>query len=61
MQLKKGDIVTIKETNRNNTHPAGTKAVVILTCESESRPYYCKAVEGQTTYWYSLDELSIIN
>ena len=59
--MEKGDHVIIKETNRNNTHPAGTKAEIILICEFESRPYYCQTLEGRTCYWYSKDELSIID
>lgn len=47
-------------TDHGVRHPKGTLVEVKLICEREpdSRPYYCQAVEGNTAYWYSANELA---
>lgn len=57
--MRKGEhyIVT---TNHGTRHPVGTEVVVleITSKEVNPYPYYCRAVQGQTCYWYHEDELS---
>lgn len=52
--LKVGDLVCVIETNRNNTHPAGTIVEILLVSKDENdpKPYYAKSVEGKSCYWY---------
>ena len=47
-------------TNSGVRHPVGTLVEVNLICEGDpdGKPYYCQAVEGNTAYWYSADELA---
>ena len=54
--LKKGDMAIVKDIDRNNVHPAGTKVEVMLVMSGE-RGYYCKTTEGMTAYNYSESEL----
>ena len=48
-------------TNSGVRHPVGTLVEVNIICEGaeDKMPYYCQAVEGNTAYWYSEDELAI--
>lgn len=47
-------------THRGSRHPVGTEVVVTVMTDParNERPYYCKAVQGNTEYWYSEDELT---
>ncbi len=51
--MRKGEhyIVTSEEGSR---HPVGTEVVVIdmVNLNLTDKPYYCKAVQGNTCYWY---------
>lgn len=51
--MRKGEhyIVTSEEGSR---HPVGTEVVVIdmVNPNLTDKPYYCKAVQGNTCYWY---------
>jgi hypothetical protein len=50
----------IVTTDHGVRHPKGTLVEIKLICKGveDDRPYYCQAVEGNTTYWYSGDELA---
>lgn len=41
-------------------HPVGTEVVVIdmVNPVTNTRPYYCQAVQGSTCYWYEGDALA---
>ena len=47
-------------TNHGVRHPVGTLVEVKIIGKgiADTRPYYCKAVEGESCYWYGPDEIS---
>lgn len=58
--LKAGDLAVVKEINRNNVHPAGTRVKVIVVT-SGNRGIYCQSIEGKTAYNYGESELEKVN
>jgi hypothetical protein len=56
--LKVNDLVCVTETNRNNTHPAGTVVEILLVSKNKDdpKPYYAKSVDGASCYWYRRDK-----
>ena len=56
--MKKGEhYIVISEAG--SRHPVGTEVVVIHVnpSETDSKPYYCKAAQGKTCYWYGKSDL----
>ena len=47
-------------TDRGVRHPIGTlvEVKIVGTGIADNRPYYCKAVEGESCYWYGPDEVA---
>lgn len=50
----------IVTTNHGVRHPVGTlvEVKIIGSGVADTKPYYCQAVEGNTAYWYSDDEIA---
>ena len=48
-------------TDEGVRHPVGTlvEVKIIGTGIADNRPFYCKAVDGETCYWYGKDDLSV--
>lgn len=57
--MRVGDRMIVT-TNHGVRHPAGTlvEVKIIGSGVADTKPYYCKAVEGETCYWYGLDEIA---
>lgn len=46
--------------HRGTKHPVGTLVTIeeSVSPQNNREPYYCKAVDGNTAYWYGADELA---
>jgi len=56
--LKVGNRAIVRDINRNNVHPPGTRVKVLAVLHSDKRPYYCQNDEGgSTAYSYAEDEV----
>lgn len=57
MRIGERMIVT---TDHGVRHPKGTLVEVKIIGKgiADTRPYYCQAIEGNTAYWYSDDEIA---
>lgn len=57
--MRKGEHYIVNTWHRSR-HPVGSEVVVVdmVNPKYNEYPYYCRAVQGQTAYWYREDELS---
>lgn len=61
--MKVGDIAIVKNTDRTTQHPVGSRVKIILIAPEgygEERPYYCQSEDGESTYWYSESDLTVV-
>ena len=55
--MRKGDKCVVTR-DKGRGHPTGTIVEIIDVCkETNLEPYCGKAVDGQTSYWYSEEDL----
>lgn len=61
--MKVGDIAIVKEVDRNNVHPAGTRVKILIVTNPKlsERNLYCQTTEGKTCYNYGESELEKVN
>ena len=47
--------------HHGSRHPVGTEVVIVdmVRAENNDKPYYCRAVQGSTCYWYEPEALAI--
>ena len=57
--MQVGDKVIVT-TDHGVRHPKGTRVEVKIIGKgiADTKPYYCKAVEGESCYWYGPDEIA---